>query len=53
MLSKGGKKAIDFHAKIIGNEIYFYSRSNPNKHKFMHSLIGVFITKKSAIKVEE
>jgi hypothetical protein len=53
MLSKGGKRAIDFHAKIIGNEIYFYSSSKSVQHKFMHSLVGVFITKKSAVSVEE
>lgn len=53
MLSKGGKRAIDFFAKIQGCEIYFYQREKGEKHKFMHSLVGVFITLKPPLKVEE
>ena len=49
MLSKGGKRAIDFYAKVRGNEIYFYPKKNSDKHKFMHSLVGVFITVKSPV----
>jgi hypothetical protein len=52
MLSKGGKRAIDFYAKIRGCEIYFYPKPNSEKHKFMHSLVGVFITVKSAVQVD-
>jgi hypothetical protein len=52
MLSKGGKRAIDFYARIKGCEIYFYPKPNSEKYKFMHSLVGVFITVKSIVQVE-
>jgi hypothetical protein len=53
MLATESNKYRQFTVKLFGYELFFYSKSsNMNKHSFMHTLVGTFVTKEEDVEFE-
>ena len=52
LLATETNKFRPFTLKLYGKELYFYGKKDPERHEFMHTLVGTFVTAQDQVVTE-